>query len=218
MEERFLQAHELRATEENGVRKLTGYAAVFNSFSQDLGGFVEIIRPGAFRDALAGGADVRARYNHEQVIGRSTAGTLRLFEDGKGLGYEITLPDTTVARDLMANVRAGNVTGSSFAFGVAGAGGETWRKEGDRNIRELLRVNLFDVGPVDYPAYLGTEGKLGLRSLPPESRAAFDRLGTGGEMRSEFGDAMQVCLDACYAAVSACAVCVAASISSRARV
>ena len=59
MEERFLQAHELRATEENGVRKLTGYAAVFNSFSQDLGGFVEIIRPGAFRDALAGGADVR---------------------------------------------------------------------------------------------------------------------------------------------------------------
>jgi phage head maturation protease len=40
---------------------------------------------------------------------------------------------------------------------------DSWDKEGDKNIRTLLDVDLHDVSAVTYPAYLNTE--IGLRSL-----------------------------------------------------
>ena len=90
---------ELRA-KEGGGKTLTGYAAVFDSLSEDLGGFREIIKPGAFDRALKDKHDVRALVNHDNslLLGRTASGTLRLSTDERGLKYEIDMLDTTAAR------------------------------------------------------------------------------------------------------------------------
>ena len=83
--------------EEGDTLTAIGYASVFDSLSQNLGGFVERVAPGAFRSTL-NQADVRALFNHEpdHLLGRSGNGTLRLSEDERGLRYEVDLPATTL--------------------------------------------------------------------------------------------------------------------------
>ncbi len=78
-----------------GARKLSGYAIRFNELSGDLGGFVERIDPGAWSPDAATN-DVVATFNHDanNVLGRLSAGTLRLFLDAQGVRYEIDLPNT----------------------------------------------------------------------------------------------------------------------------
>jgi len=146
---------ETRAVDGKDTKVLVGYAAVFNSDSEKLGGwFIERILPGAFNEVL--GDDVRALFNHDPnlILGRSTSGTLRLSVDQEGLRYEIDLPDTQTARDLEKSIERGDVSQSSFAFQV---GEDKWVNEGDDEIREIIRFNrLFDVSPVTYPAYPDT--------------------------------------------------------------
>ena len=82
-------------------RKVTGYAAVFNS-AADLGEFREVIHPGAFARSLSSGVNVRALYDHQSgaILGTTQARTLQLIEDSHGLRFELDLPDTTVGRDV----------------------------------------------------------------------------------------------------------------------
>jgi uncharacterized protein len=142
-----------------GRKRLEGHAAVFNSLSEDLGGFREIIKPGAFRNALATpGLDVSARIQHQggwTTVGRTTNGTLELREDDTGLFYSAIPPFTGPGRDIITLVKEGYIDKSSFAFTVRD-GGESWRFEADPVIRELHDINLHDVAPVDGPAYLAT--------------------------------------------------------------
>jgi len=156
-ERRFSTASEFRV--DKAARKLTGYAAIFNSVQEIYPGFREAVRPGAFSKTIKE-ADVRALINHDAnlVIGRTKAGTLKLWEDAKGLRYEVQLPDTSYARDLIESVSRGDVSGSSFAFRAVK---ERQREDG---VREILEARLFDVSPVTYPAYAATDGHLGLRS------------------------------------------------------
>ena len=136
--------------------KLVGYAAVFNTASEDLGGFREYVRPGAFRRSLDAGADVVALVHHrpELVLGRTTSGTLRLAEDDKGLRFELDLPDTSYGNDLRVAIERGDINGASFAVNVP-KGGERWTKRGA--VRELLDVDLHDVTITATPAYPDTE-------------------------------------------------------------
>lgn len=138
---------------------LSGYAAVFDTLSGDLGGFVERIRPGAFRDALQT-SDVRGLFNHvpDNLLGREGAGTLRLREDDRGLRFEIDLDSDPVADFVRRKVQRRELTGASFAFNVAEDGDEV-TYEGGRRIRTILPGGirqLFDVGPVTFPAYEAT--------------------------------------------------------------
>jgi HK97 family phage prohead protease len=153
-------AVDLRASEENGRPKITGYTAVFNSESQDLGGFIETIRPGAFVETIRTD-DVRALFNHDpsNILGRNTAGTLKMKEDERGLYVEIWVDDTQIGRDVHASVKRGDITGMSFGFRTLA---DNWKGE---NLRELIKVQLFDVGPVTYPAYLATTA--GARGVKP---------------------------------------------------
>ena len=132
------------------VKVLEGHAAVFDSDSEDMG-FIEQIAPGAFEDAIKI-SDVRGLFNHnpDNLLGR-TPDTMRLSEDKTGLKFEIDLPDTQVARDVHALVERGDITGNSFAFIVAE---DEWNHEVDPPTRRITRVSeLFDAGPVTYPAY-----------------------------------------------------------------
>src|SRR5690606_24435849 len=152
--ERRILRGEVRAT---AGRRLEGYAAVFNVRSQDLGGFVEEIKPGAFQKALRR-SDVRALFNHnpDHVLGRMRNGTLRLADDSRGLYFEIDLPRNSFAESLLESVRRGDIDGASFSFTVA-EGGDRWHDEGGLRVRTVHEIGeLFDVGPVTFPAYEAT--------------------------------------------------------------
>lgn len=157
---------ELRVDQSSGKPRIYGYAAVFNAPSEDLGGFREILRPGAFAAALAG-ADVRALVNHEPypILGRSTAGTLSLVEDSRGLRITIDPPDTTFVADLLQSMRRGDMSQMSFRFYMAEDGsGQNWRSEPGGVIREITSIRAIDdVSLVTYPAYPQTE--VGVRTL-----------------------------------------------------
>lgn len=150
--------------DQNGRTVIRGYAAVFESPSQDLGGFVEIVERGAFDDVMGSNPDVFGKYNHERVIGRTSSGTMRLMVDDRGLRYEIDPPKA--AADVVELIERGDVRGSSFAFRVQGAD-ESWSKDSEgRMIRRIKRFSfLGDAGPVDQPAYLATETYVSKRAM-----------------------------------------------------
>lgn len=151
---------------------IVGYAAVFFDPSDPSGtqyemypGTLERIMPGAFLDTIRND-DVRALFNHDEnyVLGRTGNGTVRLSEDSRGLRYEIDPPDTQVGRDMVAMLERGDVTGSSFSFRAMQS---TNRESADPDapcIVERNAVQLFDVGPVLFPAYTGTSSGIGGRS------------------------------------------------------
>jgi len=156
---------EMRIVEEEGQRpKIVGYAAVFDSptslrFSK-VYGFTEKVKRGAFANVLARKADVLGLVNHDpnQRIGRTTAGTLILLEDDKGLRMEATPPDTQVGRDTVEDVRNGNLDGMSFQFRIS-PGGDKWERgrQGEPELRTLIEIDeLYDVGPATFPAYPDT--------------------------------------------------------------
>lgn len=147
-------AAELRADGDNG--KLVGYAAVFNTRSENLGGFVEVIQPGAFAGSLDGD-DIRALIDHEGIaIARTKNGTLALREDNKGLLVEIDLPDTTDGRDIRESVRRGDVDQMSFGFFVR-EGGQVFTEDEDGTVvRTLTDVRLLETSIVTFPAYPDT--------------------------------------------------------------
>jgi len=144
---------ELRISE-GDTPKITGYAAKFGKWSQDLGGFREKIKKGFFDDVLED--DVRGLKNHDAnlLLGRSPK-TMRLSVNSVGLRFEIDPPDTSVGRDTVEEIRRGDISGCSFAFGVAE---DVWEYLEDGTVERILvkASRLFDVGPVTYPAYPDT--------------------------------------------------------------
>lgn len=135
---------------EDGVMRLSGYAAVFNDASVPLP-FKERIAPGAFRKTLSEAPDVRLLINHEGLpLARTKNGTLSLTEDDRGLRFDADLADTQEARDIYTLVQRGDVDQMSFAFRVIR---QNWNK--DRSERTLTEVSLADgdVSVVTYPAY-----------------------------------------------------------------
>ena len=148
---------------------IVGYAAVFNQLSENLGGFRERIAPGAFKESLAAGDDVRALWEHDPqyVLGRNVAGTLTLAEDRQGLRVAIRPPATTWAADLMTSMRRGDVNQMSFGFSVP-KGGDSWEMVDGTQIRTLKRVRLADVSVVAYPAYPTTSAEARARAQVSE--------------------------------------------------
>ena len=150
---------------EGSVGTIIGYAALFDSPSEDLGGFTEFIAPGAFDDVLSSKPDVRGLSNHDsnRLLGRTSAGTMRLSQDDKGLRYEIDVADTVPGRDTVTSTKRGDTTGSSFSFTVKS---NEWKTVDGAQQRTITAIDeLFDVGPVTFPAYTATVAEASRRSL-----------------------------------------------------
>lgn len=148
---------EKRAEGDNSSPLITGHAAVFNQTTDtnDYWGFVEKINPGAFTETISTG-DARALWNHnsDYVLGRKSAGTLRLKEDDIGLAIEIDTPPTTWANDLTISMQRGDIKEMSFGFIVK----ETvWEEVDGVWVRTILKAELIEVSPVTFPAYTGTD-------------------------------------------------------------
>lgn len=158
--------------------KIIGHGARFNVRSLDLGGFVEIIAPGAFDECLAAGADIVGMWNHDDTqipLGRTSSGTMKVAVDDLGLRYEIDPPDTQIARDLVTSIRRKDVSASSFGFFCLE---DTWDLDRDTGIliRTVTKAEVFDCSPVIFPAY--PDADAGLRA---QLRTQFS---SAGETRS----------------------------------
>lgn len=145
---------QLRATVTGN--KVTGHASVFGQIASVPGHYEQLER-GAFDEVLSNpDTDARALINHDPnlILGRQTAGTLRLDTDDEGLPFEVDLPDTSYANDLRVSLERGDVTGASFAFLP---GKDRWDRAPDgRSLRTHTSVSqLLDVSVVTYPAYSG---------------------------------------------------------------
>ena len=160
-----------------GERKIGGYAAVWNSESKNLGGFVEIILPGAFNDSRSRGwPDVMARYNHDDMwlLGTTGARTLELDIDNTGLSYVVSMPKAR--DDVYELVQRGDVRKSSFAFIPLE---EDWSMtDQDYPLRKLMSAQLVDVAPVNRPAYTDTTAgtRAGFSGLVTEALPALESL------------------------------------------
>jgi HK97 family phage prohead protease len=141
----------------------TGLAAVYNSRSQDLGGFTETIAPGAFSRSLKSRNEIRMYVNHnaDMVLASRRSGTLRLTDTARGLQVDADLPDTTYGRDLSVLMQRGDVSSMSFGFSVP-VKGDSWSADGRE--RELRDIRLHEVSVVTgFPAYSATTAQV--RSL-----------------------------------------------------
>jgi hypothetical protein len=148
-------------------RTVTGYASVYGALSEplaDLNGGRERFAPGAFTSVVDG--DVRALLNHDpnEVLGRTKSGTLRLFDEPKGLRFELDLPDSPLGQNMRTAVERGDIDGASFRFDV---GDEDW----DGDVRTIKSVKaLHDVSLASYPAY--TAASVELRTRNPEKESS----------------------------------------------
>ena len=147
---------------------IAGYAAVFDTPTDMCGMWMEVIDPHAFDTVLATNPDVCSLWNHndDYVIGRTTAGTLNVNVDARGLAYQATPPDTQWANDLIVSMRRKDITGSSFGFVCAR---DQWTDNADGTVtRRILEVEmLMDVSPVTFPAYSAASAQV--RSMIPAS-------------------------------------------------
>lgn len=190
MERRFLsnKSSSVEIRGDGASKTIGGYASVFwdgtpgteyELWDTSYERAVERIAPGAFTKALARGDDCACLFNHDDslLLGRTTAGSCKLSADGRGLFYETTPGDTSVARDVLTYIQRREIFGSSFAFNVDE---ERWTETKDANgkwqsIREILSVTLADVSPCTRPAY--SAASVGLRKSGEidEARAALDK-------------------------------------------
>jgi|ERR1041385_188360 HK97 family phage prohead protease len=148
--------------ETNGIKSkdentIVGYAAVFNKDSEDFGGWVERIAPGAFDGVLEDDAVALFNHNMNLVLGRNKV-NVTLGVDENGLKYRVSMPDTSLGRDIKELVKSGIINKSSFAFTVAE---ETFTKgdpsKGMPHVRTITKMErLYDVSPVTMPAYPDT--------------------------------------------------------------
>ncbi len=149
---------------------IRGYAAVYNSDSEWMGGFYEQIAKGAFDEVMDN--DTRAYFNHDEnlLLGRVSSGTLRLSSDERGLYYEVDLPNTSYAKDLVELMKRGDVNQSSFAFLIDR---DRWEERDGKTYRIIEKVSrLLDVSPVAQPAYPDATSELMMRKDTPESEGA----------------------------------------------
>lgn len=161
------------------TRTVEGYAVVFNSLSNDLGGFNEIISRNAL-DGVLDKSDVFCLLNHDNsrgILARSNKGqgSLELTIDDKGLKYRFEAPKTALGDELLEGLRRGDINASSFAFTV---GSDTWEKREDGSyLRTINSIKeLFDVSPVYQPAYSATSvDTRGLDQLKNKEKEELDK-------------------------------------------
>lgn len=180
---------DVETREDGAPLAIRGLGIVFDSYSQDLGGFIEQMDRGSVRRALSRGSDVVISVNHDynQILGRTSANTAEVREVPKGVTYRALVNEQDPqAMAWAARIARGDVRGSSFTFTVER---DRWEEREDGTIiRTVLEVrDLYEMGPVVSPAYLQTDSFVG-RELPADDVSV--EAPASGEDESELRDAL----------------------------
>lgn len=154
---------EIRAAKDGEEsRTVTGYGAVINSWSKNLGGFKERIVDGALDGTKKKDADIRALVGHElnQIVGRTKSGTMKTTLDKKGLLTEVDVVRNYIGDGLLESITRGDVDGMSVGFRILD---DHWRVEDDELVRDVLSAEVIEVSYTAFPAYPETSAQV--RSL-----------------------------------------------------
>ncbi len=169
---RAFQAVELRAEQrEDGILRLAGIAAVFNTETVIWDMFREVFRRGAFKKTIKESDQVMLwSHNRDFPMARKSRSTLSLKETEQGVEFEAELGSQTWAKDAYESIRRGDVQGMSFYFEPVK---EAWprNKESEKDklpLREILEARLLEISPVVFPAYPTTQVEA--RSILDEAR------------------------------------------------
>lgn len=159
---------EVRSIGEGEDKKthLQGYALTFDSLSEDLGYFREIIRKGALDSCKMDNVVLNINHDMDKPLARNNKvdgiGALILTIDEKGLFFDAVPTDTSYARDLISNMEAGIIDKCSFAFVLdySDSDSQTWDWDNGKRGYDLRTINkikeIFDVSIVTNPAYEST--------------------------------------------------------------
>jgi HK97 family phage prohead protease len=152
-----------------GQYTVRGHAAVIDKFSLDLGGFREMIAPGAFDRVLSEDPHVLHTWDHDTryVFSSTRNKTLELRMDPQGLHFWSRVAPTSYAKDLRVLLERGDVSQASFAFTVKGDEWNITERDGKEVIeRTITEVGeLFDVTTTAMGAYPATDSQLAQRAL-----------------------------------------------------
>lgn len=174
---------EVRETsqESQDKRSIGGYAIKYNQQSQPIRDrwgdlFIEEFAPNAFDESL-NTRDQKSLWNHkpEFPLGSVKAGTLRLYSDGIGLGFDNDLPNNSWGNDAFESISRGDVDGVSFGFRCIE---DKWSKIQTNNGEEIykrtvIKASLFEISPTTFPAYESAE--VSCRSLESFKKDIEDR-------------------------------------------
>lgn len=141
----------------------------YDSRSEIIWDFVEVIAPGAFNKTLADGAEIKAFWAHDDaaILGSRKAGTLKLENRAEGLAFSVELRDTEVAKDYFETVARGDCNGVSFGFIAERT---EWDETVAPAVRTLKEVRLLEISPgVAFPAYPGAQSAAAMRSIFAEA-------------------------------------------------
>lgn len=160
-----LRAVEFRASESDDGRTLEGYAAVFDTptrIDSWEGKFDETIAKGAFKRTINARTPVlQFDHGHDLRTGSVPIGAIEtLKEDATGLFVRARLFDNDVVEPIRQAIEGGAIDGMSFRFRVVR---DEWDESGDIPTRTIREVELFELGPVVFPAYEATS--VGVRSI-----------------------------------------------------
>lgn len=152
----------------------------FNSPSEEMFGFREVIRPGAFTKTVRE-SDIVSLWNHDPlwVLGRRSNRTLTIGLSETGAEGVVQLDQNDRMHQHFARrVERRDVTGSSFGFKVVKEKWGTDPEHDEMPLRELLEVRLFDLSPVVFPAYpeSDAERRSLLEVVVAKSDGPFDEL------------------------------------------
>jgi len=180
-----------RAADDDGFT-LEGYAAVFDSptlIDSWEGRFEERIAPGAFAKTIQERTPV-VQFDHGHDIATGSvpiAAIDDIREDKRGLFVAARMFDNPRVEPIRQAIAGGAIDGMSFRFRVVR---EEWDESGDTDVRTIREAELFELGPVVFPAYeqttVGVRSRQALDALQdPEVRSELARiLATGTDVKS----------------------------------
>jgi len=141
---------------EGESRLIGGYACRFNERSELMfGSFYEVIDSGAFEGVDLSDVVCRGNHDNNELLGRTSNGTLKLELRNDGLFYECDVTPTTKGNDWLTLIKRADVDKSSFAFWVKE---DNWETLPDgKELRTIKKFEIVtDVAPVTRPAYGGS--------------------------------------------------------------
>lgn len=164
----FVSGEVLQLSDSDRGQVVTGYASLFYkegdpTTQRESGGVIERILPGAYDGVATQPREVLGLFNHnfDHVLGSTKSGTLKLSTDARGLKYELTLPDTSLAGDLAKLMHRGDIFGSSITFTYSPRDDMAVKQAGGKTIIEFSRARrVWDVGPVSMPAFPAADARL----------------------------------------------------------